>query len=247
MSQAGFNDLALERAFELFWSGGMTRDELFNVFARSYTSRISASVRSRGVRDSNQVEELTQQILVRIYEKNHLDKYDPHRSKFSTHVFTVINSVVVNSWRRKRTDPLGEAASIQPVAERETRDVLRETVLKDDTVKDPEHSLMREVVLDELKLRMSERHLWSGPVQKRAVRKLPKENVQNTLWQVFRWLYLDEELSFQRMGDTKEDAIANLLEVTTGSVTNWKRKIRETAEEVFKELGLGSPVGEESE
>ena len=99
--------------------------------------------------------------------------------------------------------------------------------------------------MDELKLRMTERHLWSGPVQKRAVKKLPSADVKNNLWQVFQWLYLEAVLPFGRSGQPREEAIAEFLEVTTGSVTNWKRRIREVSAEIYSELGLSHVYGEE--
>lgn len=244
MSNAGFTDRGLEEAFEGFWAGKVPRLHLYEVFTRVYSDRIAASVRSKGVRDPALVEELTQQIVVRIFEKDHLDKYDPKRSRFSTHIFTVINSIVVNSWRRKRTDPLGEAASIQPVLEQDARGVVFECFLKDEATVDPAVSLMRQTVLQELELRMSERHLWSSPVQKRAVRKMPALKVKNTLWQVFTWLYLCETLPFGAPSTPREESIARFLEVTTGSVTNWKRRIREVSVEILDELGLENPLAE---
>jgi len=234
-------DPEIRAAFERYWSNGKEDStELREVFCTNYYDRIVATLRSRGIYDRELLKVMSQDIMLRILDKDHLEKYDPKRSRFSTHVYTVINSIYINRFRRRRTDPMSDASAILPGdGSPEIRSPPGTLFYGRLPSKDrgTEHSILTVEVVEALELNMRTGYLWSGPVQKRAVRK--DASVENNLWQVFSWLYLEDPHFCTRDIKERDKDIADFLGVTTGSVTNWKRRIREQASQVFEELGIG--------
>jgi len=233
-----FDDPQIAREYFLYKETG-DASAFRKVVCHRYRDRISASIRSRGVRDSEVVQDLTQDVLLRVLDKGHLEKYDSTRSRFPTHMYTVINSIVVNRYRRGRTDPMYRSYSIHP-GDGASEEAFRPGILFAGRIPSGLRSQLEDATTIRLlrifKERMTERHLWSGPVQKRAI--LKDTSVNNNLWQVFTWLYLSDPYFWVPGEQKREESIAQFLGVTTGSVTNWKGRIRQVASKVFRDLGL---------
>ena len=60
---------------------------------------------ARGHIDGDALDELKQDVLVRILDKQCLDRYDPARGKFTTYLFWITRSVAVNAFEHNARLP----------------------------------------------------------------------------------------------------------------------------------------------
>lgn len=76
----------------------------YDGFIRGCINRISKG----RVRPAD-VDDLRQQILTRVYEKDYLARFDPAKASFSSYLFWLIRSVVVNQFAANTRNPLNTA------------------------------------------------------------------------------------------------------------------------------------------
>lgn len=78
--------------------------ELYDYFITVHIYKIS----KQSVREDD-VADLKQMVYTRLWEQRCLDKYDPAKGAFSTYLFWVIRSVVVNQFDMNSRNPLNQA------------------------------------------------------------------------------------------------------------------------------------------
>lgn len=88
-----------------------TYDEL----VEHYDHYIAATIRkvSRGNVRTDDMPDLKQAVYARLIEQRCLDKYDPAKGAFSTYLYWVVRSVVVNQFDRNTRNPLNMAFGVQ--------------------------------------------------------------------------------------------------------------------------------------
>lgn len=201
-----------------------------NGFVGAWNDRIGNQLLKLGV-PYNELDDRRQEVYVRIIQTGHLEKYDPERSNFPTHIFQVCKSVAVNAWRQKSKRPLDMADSLIEATgsnwdESDLRRVKVLELLLVDSV-DMDSRIDATEQLEFLRAGLSEGYLWSRKTQESAIRVFGDE-AQNNLWQVALWLYVDGH---------KVTDLADMLGVRHGSVSNWKRRIIEKAQ-IFSAVAL---------
>ncbi len=90
-----------------------TIPELIEQYDRFITGSIFRI--SKGHVRPDDVEDLRQQILLRIHERKYLKHYNPSKGSFNTYLYWLIRSVVVNQFQSNERNPLNTAI---PVVER---------------------------------------------------------------------------------------------------------------------------------
>lgn len=63
---------------------------------------------ARGAIQPDAVEDLKQRVLLRVVEKQYLERYDPNKANFATYLFWLIRSVAVNAFERSARDPVNQ-------------------------------------------------------------------------------------------------------------------------------------------
>lgn len=73
---------------------------------------------SKGHVRPDDIDDLRQQILLRVHERNYLQKYNPSKGSFNTYLYWLIRSVVVNQFESNERNPLNTAIPVVERAER---------------------------------------------------------------------------------------------------------------------------------
>lgn len=83
----------------------------FDDFVKQYDHFITVTIYrvSRGAVRSSELEDLKQAVYTRVIEKDYLSGYSAERGSFSTYLFWLIRSVVVNQFDRNTRNPLNMA------------------------------------------------------------------------------------------------------------------------------------------
>lgn len=83
----------------------------FDEFVKQYDHFITVSIYrvSRGSVRSDDLDDLKQAVYARVVEKNYLAGYAPEKGSFSTYLFWLIRSVVVNQFDKNTRNPLNMA------------------------------------------------------------------------------------------------------------------------------------------
>jgi len=87
-----------------------TMDELIAQYDRFITGCIFKV--SRGHVRPDDVEDLRQQILLRVHERKYLKSYDPKKGSFNSYLYWLIRSVVVNQFESNVRNPLNTAMGV---------------------------------------------------------------------------------------------------------------------------------------
>lgn len=87
-----------------------TVDELVAQYDRFITGCIFKV--SRGHVRPDDVEDLRQQILLRVHERKYLKNYDPKKGSFNSYLYWLIRSVVVNQFEANVRNPLNTAMGV---------------------------------------------------------------------------------------------------------------------------------------
>ncbi len=90
--------------------GPRTIAELIDQYDRFITGSIFRI--SKGHVRPDDMEDLRQQILLRIHERNYLKKYNPSKGAFTTYLYWLIRSVVVNQFQSNERNPLNTAIPV---------------------------------------------------------------------------------------------------------------------------------------
>ena len=72
---------------------------------------------SKGHVRPDDIEDLRQQILLRVHERKYLKKYNPSKGSFNTYLYWLIRSVVVNQFESNERNPLNTAIPVVESAE----------------------------------------------------------------------------------------------------------------------------------
>lgn len=191
----------------------------FEDFVAKWDGRIRSQLIKLGARGDS-LEDLKQEVYLRIVRTGHIEKYDSTRARFPSHIFAVSRSVVVNSWRTAKRRPLDLSYSLVETMgdEEEMRGVrVLELLLADQEDPDARGDATQKLARLESVLRTG--YLWSRKTQVTAL-KCFGAGCENNLWQVAVWLFVE--------GHTV-GALAAQLGVSHGSVSNWKSRVAHAA------------------
>jgi len=196
----------------------------FEHFVYNWHDRIVAQLR-RLKADSRDLEDLRQEVYFRIIKTGHLEKFDPLKGSFQTHIYRVSQSVAVNRHKRRFTRPLDMADSLVESSEGEGHDFRKVKVLELLLVGEASSMESLHICREDLsKVRdlLSTGYVWSKKTHSTAVSHFGPD-VHNTLWQVAVWLFID---------GWKVSDLAEALGVRHGSVSNWKSRVIKKSGEV---------------
>lgn len=88
-----------------------------DIFVREWGLRVRSTLKKLGVKNSELLNDLEQEVYLRMIEKRTLETYDSAKGGFSTHVFQVIRTIAFNHYRAKKRNPIDVSESIIMVGE----------------------------------------------------------------------------------------------------------------------------------
>lgn len=194
-------------------------------FANEWYERIGSQLRKLGV-PSALIPDRTQDVFLKIFATNHLEKFDADKGGLPNHIWQVSRSVAYNGYKYRATrgSPIDKASSLQNNVpeEFEMGEIRGIKILEmmDSTPKvydDPDERI------EALQTMTLAKHLlekpgvlWSKKTQEHA-RNAFGSAVQNSLWQVAYWVFIE---------GLEVEEIAFALNVSDGSVKNWITRVK---------------------
>lgn len=78
-------------------------------FVERYTPAVKEFLRlNRGDVDEAELDDLTQDVFVKLVEVLRQERYDPRKAKFRTYLSTLMRNLLVDRWRERRREPSPE-------------------------------------------------------------------------------------------------------------------------------------------
>ena len=75
-------------------------------FVERYTPAVKEFLRlNRGDVDDGELDDLTQDVFVKLVEVLRQERYDPRKAKFRTYLSTLMRNLLVDRWRERRREP----------------------------------------------------------------------------------------------------------------------------------------------
>lgn len=173
---------------------------------------------SKGHVRPDDIEDLRQQILLRVHERKYLKKYNPAKGSFNTYLYWLIRSVVVNQFESNERNPLNMALSVieaGPGGEQTDDDYVPGALVLEAYTDAVDNSFERiacaKDLADRFELHLQTVRAWGAPVA------LPDgTTARRSLALVFKLLRQSQEVK----------DIAALLKCSPGSVFGYLKRIR---------------------
>lgn len=188
-------------------------------FAKEYGPRVRSTLMRMGVSNQDTLNDLEQDVYLRMIQNNTLGVFDAAKGSFTTHIYQVIRTVAFNHHRAVKRIPLDCAEPIQLGAAEDDGEFLHPEVAKictRDSEADPNNEF----------LELLYKELAKFPAWKSGSAK--KGETLKSLTVVCQLLY---------QGYAPKE-IASVFKVGTSSVSVWVKKIRLVAKEVRTRHGF---------
>lgn len=187
-----------------------------DTFARVYKERVRATLRKFGVRNPDLLNDLEQEVYLRMIDKKTLEVFDPEKGSFGTHVYQVIRTIALNFHRASIHDPLGKAELLMMIGEG-GEEFLHPEVSKQ-LVEDGDEGGVTGEFLELLYKELAKEPVWRSKSSK-------GESIKS----------LSMVCSLMQRG-FKPKEIASIFNVGQSSVSVWIKKIRTHAQRVREKM-----------
>lgn len=181
-------------------------------FVKLWKARVQATLKRFGVRDQMLLEDLEQEVYLRMIQKKTLEVFDTEKGSFSTHVFQVIRTVALNYHRASNHDPINKSEPLMMTGE-EGEEFLHPEISKL-IIDRPDAEGVTEEFLELLYKELAKETVWRSKSSKgTSIKSL------STVCNLLQIGYKPKE-------------IAAIFLVGQSSVSVWVKKIREHAKRV---------------